>query len=40
MKKSLLFLMVTLFIGMSMNGCATWHGVNKDADKQWDVVTA
>lgn len=40
MKKSLLFLIVTLFVGMSMNGCATWQGVKKDADRTWDVVAA
>ncbi len=30
MKKSFLFLMFTLLMGMSINGCATWHGVKKD----------
>lgn len=40
MKKTLLFLIATLFIGISMNGCATWHGVKKDADRTWDVITA
>jgi len=40
MKKTLLFLIATLLIGMSMNGCSTWHGVKKDASKTWDVVTA
>lgn len=40
MKKPLLFLIAALFIGMSMSGCATWHGVKRDASKTWDVVTA
>jgi predicted small secreted protein len=40
MKKSLIFLIATLCIGMSMNGCATWHGVKKDASRTWDVATA
>ena len=38
MKKSLLFLMVTLFIGISMSGCATWRGVKKDSKEVWAVA--
>ncbi len=40
MKKSLLFLMVTLFIGISMSGCATWHGVKRDSTQVWNVATS
>ena len=40
LKKSLLFLMFTLFIGIGMSGCATWHGAKKDTSKVWDVVTS
>lgn len=40
MRKSFLFLMFMLFVGISMNGCATWHGVKKDANRTWDVVTS
>ena len=40
MKKSLLFLMVTLFVGISMSGCATWHGVKKDTTQVWNVATS
>lgn len=40
MKKTLLFLMITLFIGISMNGCATWHGVKKDTTEVWAVATS
>ena len=40
MKKSLLFMMITLFAGIAMSGCATWHGVKKDTSRTWDVVTA
>ena len=38
MKKSLLFLMITVFIGISMTGCATWHGVKKDSKEVWNVA--
>jgi len=38
MKKFLLFLAFTLFIGMSMNGCTkTWSGVKQDSSKAWDT---
>ncbi len=38
MKKFLVFLMVTLFIGMSMNGCTkTWSGVKQDSSEAWDT---
>ncbi len=40
MNKSLLFLMITLFIGISMSGCATWHGVKKDTTQVWNVATS
>lgn len=40
MKKSLLFLMVTLLMGIFMNGCATWHGAKKDTTQVWNVVTS
>ena len=40
MKKSLLFLTVTLFIGISMSGCSTWHGVKKDTTQVWNVATS
>lgn len=40
MKKSLFFMILILFVGMSLNGCSTWHGVKKDANRTWDVVTA
>ena len=40
MKKSLLFLMITLFVSISMSGCATWHGVKKDTTQVWNVATS
>lgn len=40
MKKSLLFLVVTLFTVINMNGCATWHGAKKDTAQVWNVVTS
>lgn len=40
MKKSLLFLIVSLFMGIAMNGCATWHGVKKDTKEVWNVATS
>jgi predicted small secreted protein len=40
MKKILLLVVLLLFAGMSLNGCSTWHGVKKDANRTWDVVTA
>ena len=40
MKRSLLILMVTLFVGITINGCATWHGVKKDTTQVWDVATS
>ena len=40
LKKSLLFLMFALFVGTSMSGCATWHGIKKDTSRTWDIVTA
>ncbi len=40
LKKPLLFLMFTLFVGMSMSGCATWHGAKKDTTQVWNVVTS
>jgi len=40
LKRSLLFVIVTVFIGVSMSGCATWHGVKKDTSRTWDVVTS
>ena len=37
MKKSLWFLVVTLFVVMSLNGCSkTWSGVKEDTGKAWD----
>ena len=40
LKKSLLFVVFTFIMGISMSGCATWHGVKKDTSRTWDVVTA
>jgi len=40
MKKYLLFLMVILFMAISMTGCATWHGVKKDTTQVWNVATS
>ncbi len=40
LKRSLIFMMLTLFTVMSMSGCATWHGVKKDTSRTWDVVTS
>ena len=40
MKRPLLFLMITLFIGGIMSGCATWHGVKKDTTQVWNVATS
>ena len=40
MKKSLIFVVLILFVSISLNGCSTWHGVKKDASRTWDVVTA
>ncbi|MEN8727879.1 MAG: entericidin EcnAB [Sulfurovum sp.] len=40
MNKSVLFLMVTLFAAMTINGCATWHGVKKDTTQVWNVATS
>jgi len=40
LKRPLLFLIFTLFMGISMSGCATWHGLKKDTSRTWDVVTA
>jgi len=38
MKKFLLFSIVTLFVGMSMNGCTkTWNGVKHDTSEAWDT---
>ena len=36
MRKTLLFLSITLLIGMSMTGCSkTWSGVKQDSNKAW-----
>jgi len=40
MRKSLLFLIGTLFVSISLNGCATWHGAKKDTKQVWNVVTS
>ncbi len=40
MKKTLLFLLFISLVGISMSGCATWHGVKKDTSRTWDVVTS
>jgi len=36
-KRSLLFALF-LLLGISINGCATWHGIKKDTKKIIHVV--
>jgi len=36
MRKNLLFLFVTLFVGINITGCSkTWSGVKQDSNTAW-----
>ena len=40
MKKTLLIITLLTAFGSLFGGCATWHGLKKDASRTWDVATA
>ncbi|WP_153015090.1 entericidin EcnAB [Sulfurovum riftiae] len=40
MKKTLLVLTLLTALVFLFSGCATWHGLKKDASRTWDVATA
>jgi len=40
MRRSLLVLTLFAALAFFFSGCATWHGLKKDASRTWDVATA
>jgi predicted small secreted protein len=40
MKKNLFIFIFIAALGFLFSGCATWHGLKKDASRTWDVATA
>jgi len=40
MRRFLLVLTLLAATSFLFSGCATWHGLKKDAERTWDVATA